>query len=104
MKLRQGTNAVRREELAFVQHELQNAPQLVRLAMESSRRSPIPSVRMQARFARQVRTVVNEPFQASLEIGQLVEHIRFQRLDGKQRDQSHHGANLHGKLRCRRAA
>src|SRR5208283_162626 len=95
MELRQGTDAVGREEFALVQHELQNAAQLV-LASDRQQSALTHSLCTHASKVRcEIGTVVNEPIKTFLEIGQLVENFRFQGLYRKQRDQSHHGSNLH---------
>src|SRR5580704_19234771 len=46
----------------------------------------------------EIGTVIDKPLQASLEVGQPIEHFRLQSFHCKQRDQSHHGADLHRKL------
>src|SRR5208337_4423426 len=94
------TDAEWREEFALVQHKLQDASQLV-LACDRQQSALAHSLGTHAGQVRgEVGTVVDEPLQTFLEIGQLVENIGLQRLDCKQRDQSHHGANLHREVRA----
>ena len=46
----------------------------------------------------QVRTVVEEPLHPSLESRQLIEDFLLQSLYREERDQSNHGADLHGEV------
>src|SRR5262245_30141499 len=42
----------------------------------------------------QVRPIPEEPFQAALEVGYLVEQLRLESLDGEQRNEADHRADL----------
>src|SRR5712691_1578121 len=98
VKLRQGPNAIRREELALVQHELENASELI--SVGDGQQSPLAHAlgAHAGKILGEIRTIINEPLKASLEVRQLVQHLRFQRFHREQRNQSHHGADLHREL------
>ena len=105
MELGESANAIGRKKFALVQHELRMLRSLIlRWRWTSNLRSPMPSVRMQATFwVRSGRLSMNHS-RRRLKSRQLVENFRFQGLHGKQRNQSHHGANFHGEIVCHRAA
>src|SRR6266567_6836495 len=68
VKLRQGPNAIRREELALVQHELENASELI--SVGDGQQSPLAHAlgAHAGKILREIGTVIDEPFQTPLEI------------------------------------
>src|ERR1700747_1898265 len=71
VELRQGPNAVRREELALVQHELENASELISVS-DGQQSSFAHALGAHAgQVFREVWAVVDEPLQASFAIWQL---------------------------------
>src|SRR5438552_14680025 len=85
-------------ELALVQHELENAAELV-LVRDGQQSAFAPARRAHTGHVfRKVRTIVNEPLKPSLEIWQPIEHFGLQGFYSEQWNQSHHGTDLHGEL------
>ena len=80
---RKSPDAARRKEFTLVQHNLQHLPQLI--AIHNGEQTPLASPRgaHACHVADQVRAVINKPLQASLEVGQPLQHLGFQSLDGE---------------------
>src|SRR5215469_13443548 len=98
MKAREGSNSEGRKEFALVQHELQNAAQLI-LICDGKQPSITNAFRPHAsQVVGQIGPVVDEPLEAPFEIGQAIQHLRFKGLDSEKRDQSHHRPNLHREM------
>ena len=94
MHLRDGADAVRRQELALVEHHVQHAPQLI--AVENRQQAPLaPAWCPHAgHVLGQVGPVLDEPFETSAE--SVVPHqcFRLERLHGEQRNQADERSNL----------
>src|SRR6266404_642822 len=83
VETRNGANAIRRKKFVFIEHEPQNAAQLI--LADDGKQSPLGiSRRAHARdVLDQVGTIANEPFHAPFEIRQTIEQVRLQRLDSE---------------------
>src|SRR5260370_1903163 len=94
MNARYRANSIRRKELVFVEHHLQNSPQL--LAVDDRQQPPLSlswSVHA-GDVVREVFAIFDEPFEPSFEAPQLVADLRFEGFHGKHRNQTDHGPNL----------
>ena len=88
-------DAVRRQEFALVQHVAKRVAQLVRI---HNREEPALTISRSAHASNvggQVVAVFDKPVEPALEIWQAVEQFRLQGLHREERNQSHHGADLH---------
>ena len=100
MNLGERSNAVRRKELALVQHILQDLAELI-LGRNGKQAALTHARRPHAgHIADEVRPIVDEPLQPPFEARQPLQQLRLQGFHGEQRNQPDHGTNLHWKMRA----
>ncbi len=87
-------DAMRRQKLLFVQHELQNLAQLI--AIHNRHQPTLAGAgRIHARHVcGEVRAILDEPVHAPLEARELIDQAGLQGLHREQRNQPNHGTDL----------
>jgi len=89
---------MRREELVFIQHDLQNAPQARRLHQRKQRALVLARPCNGRDIEAQVRAMLDEPHHAPLEARHPVDGLGVQSSHREQRDQPHQRAYFHRDL------
>ena len=77
MMPREGADAVRRQELIFVQHHFQNAAQTIWIDDREQASLFLARQLHAGDVARQIRTIVDKPLHALSEARQTIQHLRL---------------------------
>src|SRR5580704_3176041 len=88
------TDAIRRQELRFVQHAAEHALKLFAIGERKQSANTACGALRHFNVFRHVRVIVNKPLHAALESGQAVDNFRLESLHSKKWNQADHGANL----------
>lgn len=83
MKLRHGSNAVRRKKFILVEHDLQNAFEAITIGNGEEQTFALSGRSRTIDLVGQLGAIVDEPTHTALKIRQLTQHIRFDRRDRK---------------------